>query len=189
MSKIPLWLAEEYKYLEILQTTAESLSKDYHKLFYEKQRQLYYLKLPSIILSSVSGFASFGSGNFQTSTQNISIGVGCIGLLVSILTTLETFFSVSATMSNARAVSLSLQILSQKIMCELSLPVQDRSTDGLVYLRQAFNEFLQIIEKSPPLQTQKEAHDRILQMRKNLSESNFSHTPRNTPDIELNLGH
>ena len=179
---MPTWLPEEYRYLEILQSTSEQLSRDYHKLFTEKQKHLYYLKLPVIVLSSVSGFVSFGSGNFQTRTENINIGVGCIGLFVSILTTLETFFSVSLTMSQARAVSLSLQLLSQKISCELALPVQDRSTDGLVYLRQAFSDFLQMIEKAPPLQHRKEAHDRIVQMRKAISESTFyNSTPQNTP--------
>lgn len=178
---MPNWLPEEYRYLEVLQKTTEQLSRDYHKLFSEKQRHLYALKLPCIILSSITGFASFGgSANFQVKQEYLNSSIGAVSLFVSILTTLETFFSVSLIMSQARAVSLSLQLLSQRIACELALPIQDRATDGLVYLRQCFNEFLQLIEKAPPLPSRKEAHDRIVQMRKAISESHF--TPNNTPE-------
>jgi len=91
MTASPVWLFAEERYLHQLRETCDVLRQEYLTIYSTKQRQLYKLKLPAIILSSVGGFVSFGSANFETNQRNINIVVGSTGLFVAILNTIESF--------------------------------------------------------------------------------------------------
>lgn len=179
-----LWLSEHIRYLSELQKTAEDLSAEYMKLYNKTQGQLYKIKLPSIILSSCAGFTSFGSSNFGSqNSQQVTIAVGITGLLVAILNSIESFFGIQTTATNAKATSLVLNLLAQRISLELSLPEKDRSADGIVYTRSCFNEFLTTIEKAPPLTYRKVCEDKIRRMAKNLSEPSLISSSRDPSPV------
>lgn len=179
-----LWLSEHIRYLSELQKTAEDLSAEYMKLYNKTQGQLYKIKLPSIILSSCAGFTSFGSSNFGSeNSQQVTIAVGITGLLVAILNSIESFFGIQTTATNAKATSLVLNLLAQRISLELSLPEKDRSAEGIVYTRTSFNEFLTTIEKAPPLTYRKVCEDKIRRMAKNLSEPSLISSSRDPSPV------
>jgi hypothetical protein len=179
-----LWLSEHIRYLSELQKTAEDLSAEYMKLYNKTQGQLYKIKLPSIILSSCAGFASFGSSNFGSeNSQQVTIAVGITGLLVAILNSIESFFGIQNTATNSKATSLVLNLLAQRISLELSLPDKDRSAEGIVYTRTSFNEFLTTIEKAPPITYRKVCEDKIRRMAKNLSEASLPLSSRDPSPI------
>lgn len=169
-----MWSVEHIRYLQILQKTSEELSIQYMTLYTMTQRQLYKIKLPSIILSSIAGFASFGSANFGDKNSNhVSIAVGITGLTVAILNSIESFFGIQTIATNSKASSLVLSLLAQRISLELALPEKDRCAEGIAFTRTCFNEFLTCVEKAPPLQYKKECEDKIRSMSKSLSEGSF----------------
>ncbi len=177
-----MWLSEHIRYLNELQKTAEQLSTEYMNLYTITQRQLYKIKLPSIILSSVAGFISFGSGNFGDHNSNqVSIGVGITGLFVAILNSIESFFGIQTTATNSRASSVVLSLLAQRISLELALPEKDRCAEGLAFTRTCFNEFLAVVEKAPPLHYKTEAQDKIRSMSKSLSEATLASSRDTSP--------
>jgi hypothetical protein len=171
---IPIWLNAEEVYLTTLRDTCDELRGEYLYLYNLNKNRLYQLKLPAIVMSSVSGFVSFGSANFDTRIQTINIATGVIGLTVAILNTIESFFGLNTTMVSAKATSLALQMLSQKITLELSLDVCDRSMNGILFLRDSFNEFEMILKEAVPIYKAKQAQDKILQMNKRMSSSDVS---------------
>jgi len=177
MTASPVWLFAEERYLHQLRETCDVLRQEYLTIYSTKQRQLYKLKLPAIILSSVGGFVSFGSANFETNQRNINIVVGSTGLFVAILNTIESFFNLSNTMVSAKTTALSLQLLSQKITVELSLDVQDRCMNGINYLRECFNEYESIMKEAVPIVHSKATSDTIAKMNKSLSSSEISSNP------------
>jgi len=174
MTTIPLWLKAEEMYLNTLRDTCDELRSEYLQIYNLNKNRLYQLKLPAIVMSSVAGFISFGSANFDTRIRTINIVTGVISLTVGILNTVETFFGLNITMVSAKATSLALQMLSQKITLELSLDACHRSMNGILFVRDAFNEFEMILKESVPIYKSKQAQDKILQMNKRMSSNNSS---------------
>ena len=81
-----------------------------------------YLALPSIVLSSVASVVSVGFG----SDQGISYVSGGISILVSVLSTLNSYFSYAKRAEAHRITSISYSKLYLQINIELSLPRKKR---------------------------------------------------------------
>lgn len=166
------WLSREEQYLRTLFQTSAELSRDYSQLYEAKQRQLHRIKLPSIVLSTVAGTASFGTGTFGASMAPfVSIAVGVTGLFVAILNTLETFFKIGETAAGARVASLALRAQYQRIEVELSLPLEDRRMSGIGFLREEFTYFQSILEKAPHIPSRRSAQDRLKAMSETLTQA------------------
>jgi len=81
-----------------------------------------FLALPSIVLSSVASVVSVGFG----SDQGISYVSGGISILVSVLSTLNSFFSYAKRAEAHRITAISYSKLYLQINIELSLPRKKR---------------------------------------------------------------
>ena len=81
-----------------------------------------YLALPSIILSSIASVISVGFG----SDGGISYVSGGISILVSILSTLNSYFSYAKRAESHRITSISYSKLYLQITIELALPRKKR---------------------------------------------------------------
>lgn len=77
-----------------------------------------YLAIPSIILSSITGAGSIGFGE----DRNISLIMGGISLLVSILSTLNSYFVFAQRSTEHRIASVQYSKLYLTISIELALP-------------------------------------------------------------------
>jgi hypothetical protein len=115
MDNRPLrWLPEEEIYLKELSRLCQELSNKY-KLYYElyKRRQARF-RIPSIIISSVTGLLSFGSSNFPVDAREyVSIAVGMASLFIALLNSIETFMRISENMSGSAQASIELQKLKE----------------------------------------------------------------------------
>jgi hypothetical protein len=184
----PLWLPAEELYLRLLRETCDSLRAEYLRIYQVKQRQLYKLKLPAIIASSVGGFISFGSDNFQTTQRTINIVVGTIGLTCALLNTVETFFGLQTTMVSAKATSLALQTISQRIAVELALDHCDRSMSGISFLRDVYNEYETIMEQAVPIIHNRPDKDTMKKMAESVSSACLANSTATSPTgIEMKL--
>jgi hypothetical protein len=146
------WLPEEEVYLRDLSKLCQDLSAKY-KLYYElyKTRQTKF-KIPAIVISSVTGLTSFGTSNFPEKYQKwVSIAVGASSLFIALLNSIESYMKIGETMSGCLQASISLQKLKEFIDIELSLPLDDRSSQGILFLRDCYSKYEKILDLSPSI--------------------------------------
>lgn len=147
------WLVEEERYLRRLRGSSTGLSQ-YFLGRYKYYRSLQgKLRLPAIILSSMSGVASFGTTTFPRVVQRwVSVVVGGVSIVIAILNTVEAYMKVAELLAKASTASTGFKKLADDIQCELDLPAEDRQTSGVVFVRESYARFQQIIDQAPPIE-------------------------------------
>lgn len=157
--EVHFWCEREEEYLELLHKTCLELSEVYRRLYVSTIKIQNKLRLPSIIMSSLSGAASFGSSSFAAWSNNpqqtqkyINVSIGIVNVFIAMLQTYETFRKIGDTVSNSISTSISLKKLAEDIHCMIFIPAGDRDTAGITYLKDAFNKYQSIMEKAPPLE-------------------------------------
>ena len=147
-----IWYDKEEKYLKMLCLQYNEESEDYMKLYKKTFRVQCGLRLPAIALSSVAGIASFGTASFPTYAQRyVGIGVGIVNIFIAMLQTYESYFKVNDVVVKALNVSYLLKKLSNRIHCELCIPIESRSSNGDEFLRNTYNDYEKIMADAPPL--------------------------------------
>ena len=146
------WLLEEEVYLKDLSKLSQELSckfKRYHDVYKERQAKF---KIPSIIISSITGIISFGTSNFPREYSNyVSIGVGISSLFIALLNSIESYMKIGENMSGSIQASMSFQKLKESIDVELTLPIEDRVSQGIIFLRECYSQYEKIWDLSPSI--------------------------------------
>lgn len=128
------------------------LSRIYMRLYLHTHRLQTKLRIPTIFLSSFSGAASFVSSSFPATTQKyVSIAVGVINVGIAMIQTYESYLKIGDIVSKSLAVSTSFKKLAEDIYCEIFLPVNDRISNGITFLRDCFTRYQTIMEQCPPI--------------------------------------
>lgn len=147
------WHDQEERYLHILHDMCVQLSKEYMTLYIITHRFQTRLRLPAIVLSSLSGVASFGSSGFGDTIQRyISIGVGIVNVGIAIVHTYESYLKIGDIVSKSLTCSTAFKKLADDIYCETFIPVENRNSNGITYLRDTFAKYQTIIDQAPPLE-------------------------------------
>lgn len=153
------WCEREEEYLVLLHKTCLELVTVYRKLYVSMTRLQNKLRLPSIIMSSLSGAASFGSSSFASWSTNpektqkyINVSIGLVNVFIAMVQTYESFKKVGDIISKSISTSILLKKLAEDIHCIVFIPSGDRETNGVTYLRDAFNKYQSIMEQAPPLE-------------------------------------
>lgn len=156
MTKGPVvWFDKEEEYLKLLQQMSQHLSERYMDLYKTTHSKQTKLRLPAIILSSFSGIASFGNNGFpQAYQQYVSIGVGLINITIAMIQTYESYLKIADIVSKSLTVSTNLKKLADDIHCEMYIPIEDRETNGITFLRDAFSRYGAIVYQAPPLENE-----------------------------------
>lgn len=148
------WYDREEEYLHFLKETCVELSQVYMELYLRTHKIQTKLRLPVIALSSCSGVASFGSSSFNAKTMKyISIGVGIINVFIAIVQTYESYLKIGDIVSKSLSASQALKKLADHIECEIFIPIEDRDSSGITYLRECFSRYQAIIDQAPPLES------------------------------------
>jgi hypothetical protein len=159
-----LWYEKEEEYLLHMQEICNILSQKYMNLYIVTHRKQTKLRLPAIILSSCSGVASFGSSGFsQSAMKSISIVVGIVNVGIAILQTYESYLKIADIVSKSLATSQALKKLSDDIQCETYIPIEDRSCNGVTFLRDCYSRYQAILDQAPPMEELTNA--KLLRMR------------------------
>lgn len=150
MTTPPAWCPEEERVLSDL-SNACSVLKELYRSIYTRQKALQAkFRLPAIVMGSISGACSFGTTTFPSAYREyVSIAVGGASLFIAVLTTIESYLQVGQRLTQALSSSQALNKLMIDIRRELQLPVSDRETTGIVFVRDCHTRFAQIIEQSP----------------------------------------
>jgi|UniRef100_A0A6C0BGQ6 hypothetical protein len=150
-----VWLQDEEIYLHSIQKSCEHLSHLYLKKYKQCKSLQTGLKLPAIIIGSFTGITSFGTDSFPKNGQKfVSIAVGIVSICIAILNTIESYLKVGENTNSAMTAATSLQKLREDINRELSLPVSDRCDNGIVFLRDIYTRYQQILTSAPILDSQ-----------------------------------
>jgi len=146
------WLPEEEVYLKDLSKLCQELSckfKRYHDLYKERQAKF---KIPSIIVSSITGIISFGASNFPPQYSNyVSISVGISSLFIALLNAIESYMKIGEIMSGAIQASIGFQKLKESIDVELALPVEVRISRGITFLRECYSQYDKVWDLAPKI--------------------------------------
>jgi hypothetical protein len=144
------WNEREEKYLNSLCVSCKELAGRFKLVYRQYHGYQTRFRIPSICISSVLGLISFGSGQFGSGNENtVSIVVGVGGVILSIMGGIEAYLAIGQTMSAALLASNQLQKLCESISLELALPVNERSANGIMFLRQAYNQYEKILDNAP----------------------------------------
>jgi hypothetical protein len=147
-----VWREEEVKYLQTLENSCIELSREYHNIYFERKTSQNRFKIPAIIVGSFTGVASFGSSTFPPNFQKwVSILVGLINVSIAILNTLESFLKLGEELNASRSASEQLKKLAEDINRELALEISTRQTSGVIFLRDSYTRYQQILSTAPVL--------------------------------------
>lgn len=164
MSSPHLWYEKEQKFLRKLQAMCVKTSQEYMEVYEVMHKVQTRLRLPSIILSSFSGIASFGTTSFPPDAQKyVSIAVGIVNITIAMLQTYESYLKIADTVSKSVTATVALKRLGEDIDCELYIPIENRELAGNTFLRNSFNKYQAIIADAP-----------ILPINKNEAEHTFA---------------
>jgi len=109
------------------------------------------IDLPVIVLSSVTGFLSVGSGTlFAGSGSSASSALGAVSLFVAVLNTMGTYFSWAKRAEAHRIASIHFAKLYRFISVEMSLPREERTTPS-EFLKYTKEQYDHLTEMSPAL--------------------------------------
>jgi hypothetical protein len=165
------WFDAEEKYLKMLHDICIQLSKEYMDLYIVTHQFQTRLRLPSIILSSCSGVASFGSSGFGTHAQKyISLAVGIVNVGIAIIQTYESYLKVGDIVSKSLSCSQAFKKLADTIYCEIFIPLEDRNSTGITFLRDCFSRYQTILDQAPPIEFHGKHGNDTYQKAKNFAE-------------------
>lgn len=144
------WNREEEEYLRDLSRLCEELCqkfKIYHDIYKSRQAKF---RIPSIVISSITGLASFGNSNFPEEYQNlVNIGVGACSIFIAILNSIESYMKIGEIIGGTLQASINFQKLKETIDVELSLPVDNRTCQGIIFLRQSYQNYEKYWDLAP----------------------------------------
>ena len=144
------WNPQEEQYLSNLANTCEELSTRF-KFYFDKYKLMQTkFRLPNILVSSALGLLSVGNANIEPSKQQmVNIIVGVSGAFLTVLNSVEGFLGVGQVMAGCQTTAIVLLKLVERIRLELALPISDRSTSGLLFLRETYVAYEKALETAP----------------------------------------
>lgn len=105
--------------------------------------------LPVIVLSTLAGSASLGSGNVPAYAGYITVSSAVINIITGILGTLQKFLNTTELTSQHYTSSVEYGRLSREIGIMLNLPKQDRTQEGTKFLEYAKGDYNRLVDQTP----------------------------------------
>ena len=152
-----------------------------------------YFEIPVIILSVFSGSFSVGSDSF-INQEVISVITCSISMVITILTSIKLYMKITENSSHEQELAIQYKTMALDLFKVLSLPKEDRGTDGLAYLNKIYSKYTHLIENSQVLNNITK-NDRLLSINPKLyiddegsissNESNNNNNPIITEENQL----
>jgi gas vesicle protein len=114
------------------------------------QLRNYCFTIPVIVLSTISGTASFSIASFPVDLQvYVPMVIGGINIFVGIIQTIAQFLRISELAESHRVASTAYGKFSRNIATELSLPPNNRTQNGIEFVQMCRAEMDRLLEQSP----------------------------------------
>ena len=160
------WNSNIIEILEGVRTNSVNLS-EYHRRSYFYYKSLSnYFDIPIIIISTITGSFSVGADPYLEQS-NISL-ISCISsMIITILGSIKLYLNISQNLENESNMSREFYILSVEIFKQISLPQEQRNTNGIEFLNNKYSQFIKLYEESNLLKKQYKK-DTLTKIDKNL---------------------
>lgn len=110
-----------------------------------------WFTIPAIILSTISGTASFAQQSFPTSTQvYVPMAIGSLNIFIGILTTIQQYLKISELNESHRVSSIAWDKFARNIRIELAKAPVERLDAGS-FIKHCRDEFDRLMETSPSI--------------------------------------
>ena len=110
-----------------------------------------WFTIPAIILSTISGTASFAQESIPASFRSYaSMSVGSINIAVGILATIQQYLKISELNESHRVSSISWDKYARNIRIELAKAPTERP-DASIFIKHNRDEFDRLMETSPSI--------------------------------------
>lgn len=110
-----------------------------------------WFTIPAIILSTISGTASFAQQSFPPSTQAfVPMAIGSLNIFIGILTTIQQYLKISELNESHRVSSIAWDKFARNIRIELAKKPDERLDAGS-FIKHCRDEFDRLMETSPTI--------------------------------------
>lgn len=110
-----------------------------------------WFTIPAIILSTISGTASFAQQSFPPSTQVfVPMAIGSLNIFIGILTTIQQYLKISELNESHRVSSIAWDKFARNIRIELAKKPDERLDAGS-FIKHCRDEFDRLMETSPTI--------------------------------------
>ena len=185
---VAVWLPEEDDYLRSIHRSCSDLQCLYGAYHEHYKFRTAQFRLPAIVFGGLTSAISFSADAFPVPFRGyVNVFVGGTSLAIAILNTLESYFEYSKIMAGALSASLAFKKIADDILCELSLPMADRETAGVFFLRTVYTRYQHAISLAPYLNMSDDQRDavrlppRIYHMGARSSPEESAAAPENPP--------
>lgn len=111
-----------------------------------------WFTIPAIILSTISGTASFAQGSLPLSMQEFApMVIGSVNIFIGILTTIQQYLKISEYNESHRVSAISWDKFARNIRIELAKHPDDRVMDAGHFLKANREEYDRLMETSPSI--------------------------------------
>ena len=125
-----------------------------------------WFDVPIIIISSISASFSVGADPYLEQ-RNISL-ISCLSsMVITILGSIKLYLNISQNLENESNMSREFYVLSVEIFKQISLPTEQRNTNGIEFLNSKYSQYIKLYEESNLLKKQYKK-DTLTKIDKNL---------------------
>jgi hypothetical protein len=141
------WTQDIETVLRNINDNSDRLQEQHRRLYLNYSNQLYYYRVPIIILSSINSVFSVGLVQYvpQTTTSviNCLISLGC-----ACISAIELFVGVNKSIETSLMTYHGYKLLSIKISTCLKLSRNNRELEGVPFLKEVIGEYNKLLEQS-----------------------------------------
>ena len=133
--------------LEEIRQNSMTISEYHKERYYHQKGHLKYFRIPTIIFSAMNSVFSVG---LQPYCPQPTISIICclISMVCGIISSIELFLSIQATMENELIASKDFYLLSVDIFKMLYLERETRMVNGKVFLDETYQTYCKLIENT-----------------------------------------
>ena len=160
------WNSNIIEIIEGVRTNAVNLSEYHRRTYFYYKNLSNWFDVPIIIISSISASFSVGADPYLEQ-RNISL-ISCLSsMVITILGSIKLYLNISQNLENESNMSREFYVLSVEIFKQISLPTEQRNTNGIEFLNSKYSQYIKLYEESNLLKKQYKK-DTLTKIDKNL---------------------
>lgn len=147
-----VWHPQQEVVLKQWAEIATSFRWMHHQAHIMFSRQSFWITLPVIVISSITGTMNFAQNSFPAEFESyVPLVIGSFNLIAGVMTTVQSYLRLSELAEGHRVASVMFGKLSRNIRVELMLPVTERTMDGDDFIAMCRSELDRLTEQSPDI--------------------------------------
>ena len=141
------WNSEIEILLNQIRNNCNDLEEFHKKLYFNLKGLLVYFNLPVIILSSINALVAVSLTDYLPQNYISGMNAG-ISFIIGTITSIGMYLKLNDRLENELDASKAYHKLSIEIYKVLSLKIDDRNTDGGIFMNEMYSEYIKLFERS-----------------------------------------